>query len=119
MDSEKDCQQKKVGLYKVGILAELWESPSSVHYSQDKKSITINDVNVWSEVQDAIKAYDDKNFMEFGNQMGQASTKVLKGTEMKEKLGPGLNPQSVYFNTIGSDFANGFLFGAKVGHLKT
>ena len=76
----------------------------------------IDEVNVYTEILAAVTAYDEHDDYTFGKLLGEATLKMFTKEVTLDRLEDSPSPKSVYFNKIGSDFANGFLYGSSVGH---
>lgn len=84
-----DCKNIKGDVKKLEAMAEIFASPTSFLW-HTAKDLVVNGIDIFHEVQDAMKAFKAKDFKTFGLQMGEATAKVLIGSQMQ-----GLAPKDI------------------------
>lgn len=77
-----DCKNIKGDIKKLEAMAEIFSNPTSFLW-HTAKDLVVNGIDIFHEIQAAMKAYKAKDFKTFGLQMGEATAKVLIGSQMQ------------------------------------
>jgi len=75
-----DCSHLKADWQKLAAMAAIFKNPASFAYHVGK-DLMINGKDIYSEIKLAIKDYDAKNWEDFGFQIGEASAKIILGSQ--------------------------------------
>lgn len=81
-----DCSQLKADWAKLEKMAAIFSSPTAFAYHVGK-DLMINGVDIFHEIEDAIQQYADKNWEQFGVDVGEAAAKTILGAESAIQLG--------------------------------
>lgn len=97
-------------------MSEAWSNPKDVSY--DGVNLEIHGVDIREQMRACLTAYDgpEPDLEYVGSELGIASRKLVSNAQ-KTNYGQdlGANYKQQYYQTMASEFAGGFLFGANVG----
>jgi hypothetical protein len=80
-----DCSHLKADWQKLAAMAAIFKNPASFAYHVGK-DLMINGKDIYAEIKLAIKDYDAKNWEDFGFQIGEASAKIILGSQSETQI---------------------------------
>ena len=80
-----DCSHIAADWEKLLDMVEIFSSPESFAYHVGK-DLLVNGVDILHEIEAAVTDYESKNWSAFGENVGEATAKVILGAESQAQL---------------------------------